>query len=101
MGADAEETLVIRRRLVYLWRGQLPQGRGKGSSLANPACNKQYNTTLLQQTPLFTQFGKLLYREFFLQNAKQKSNLVVKLVILRHMQYICVTQGTGDLRVKG
>lgn len=54
--ADAEETLVIRRMLVYLWRGQLPQGRDKGSSLANPACNKQYNTTLLQQTPWHTQF---------------------------------------------
>lgn len=50
--ADADETLVIcRMLLVYLWRGQLPQGRGKGSSLANPACNKQYNITLLQQSP--------------------------------------------------
>lgn len=40
--ADAHKTLVICRMLVYLWRGQLPQGRGKGGSLAIPACNKQY-----------------------------------------------------------
>ena len=46
MVADAEETLLICRIHVYLWRGQLLQGRGKGSSLANPACNKQYNMIL-------------------------------------------------------
>lgn len=45
MVAGSEETLIICRMLLgYLWRGQLPQGRGKGSSLANPACNKHYNT---------------------------------------------------------
>lgn len=48
VGTDAQDTLVICGWLVYLWRGQLPQGRSKGSSLANPACNKQYNSTLLQ-----------------------------------------------------
>lgn len=57
MVAVAQDTLVICRMLVYLWRGQLPQGRGKGSSLANPACNKQYNTTLLQQRQ-FSHFSK-------------------------------------------
>lgn len=55
LGADAQDTLVICGWLVYLWRGQVPQGRSKGSSLANPACNKQYNSTLLQ-TPLHTHF---------------------------------------------
>lgn len=55
LGIKAADALVICRMLVYLWRGQLPQGRSKGSSLANPACNKQYNATLLPQTPLHQQ----------------------------------------------
>lgn len=67
MLADAEETLVICRMLVYLWRGQLPQGRGKGGSLAIPACNKQYNITLLQQTPLFVSW-ELEYKKHFMQS---------------------------------
>lgn len=45
--ADAKETLVICRMLVCLWRGQLPWRRGKGGSLAIPACNKWYIITLL------------------------------------------------------
>lgn len=44
--AEEEETLVIWRLLVYLWRGQLPLGRDKGGSLAIPACDKQHNITL-------------------------------------------------------
>lgn len=66
MAAAAEETLVIRRMLVCLWRGQLPQGGGKGSGLANPACNKQYNTHYSSQTE---------QEKIFKQSFRKHSNL--------------------------
>lgn len=45
--AEEEETLVIWRLLVYLWRGQLSLWRDKGGCLAIPACNKQHNIILI------------------------------------------------------
>lgn len=52
-----EETLVICRLLVYLWRGQMPLRRDKGGSLAIPACNKQHNSTLVIKKKTLNQLG--------------------------------------------
>lgn len=70
MVAGSEETLIICRMLLgYLWRGQLPQGRGKGSSLANPACNKHYNTILFKPPKLILcQQGIGMQEKAFLQS---------------------------------